>query len=120
VKALADAISKAEGFGIPGAVPTRAHNPGDLKIPGWTGPKTGTEGISVFSTDEEGWTHLYQQLIRIVNGASHVYTLDMTLQQFGDRWTDTQQGPWITNVIAELQVQGFAVDESSTLREVLT
>src|SRR5258708_37405349 len=117
---LSIAISVAEGFGREGAVPTLAHNPGDLKVDGWTGPVLGAEKIPVFANDEEGWNRLHVKLQRIVNGASHVYSLDMTFEKFGQKWTDTAQGPWIHNVIAHLQTLGYAVDGSSTLREVLT
>jgi hypothetical protein len=115
---LAIAISHAEGFGVPGAVPTRAHNPGDLKIPGWTGLKTGNEGITVFGSDDEGWQALYTQLLRIKNNQSHVYTLKLSFSQFAFHWTDTQEGDWLDNVLYKLRVIGYEdVDKDTTLGE---
>jgi hypothetical protein len=112
---LGAAIAHAEGFGIAGAVPTRAHNPGDLKIPGWTGLTTGDEDISVFNSDTEGWNHLYDQLLRIQVGNSHVYNLNMTLQQFAAKWTDTQAVDWLDNVLYKLQVLGHYVSKTTIL-----
>lgn len=120
VRVLAEAIAYAEGFGLPGAVPTRAHNPGDLKIPGWTGAKTGVEGISVFESDYDGWMHLYQQLERIRTGNSSVYTTEMSFQDMADKWTDTAQAPWAQNVVTYLNRHGFPyLSLDSALSEVL-
>lgn len=116
VKDLAKAIAFAEGFGIKGAVPTRAHNPGDLKIPG-TPPelKTGEEGITIFPDDESGWNALYSQLIRIQTSRSHIYRLDMTLSEFSTHWTDTQESSWLSNVIYKLRQEGYDIDKNTTL-----
>lgn len=114
---LAQAIAHAEGFGVLGTVPTRAHNPGDLKIPNWQGAVTGAEGISVFLTDEEGWAALYAQLMRISNSLSHIYNLNMTFLQFSQHWTDTQDEAWLDNVLYKLQVFGRSVDKFTTLGE---
>ncbi len=111
---FAQAIAKAEGFGVPGAVPTKAHNPGDLVIPGWLGQILGA-GISVFETDEEGWGHLYHELGMIFVGSSHVYNLDMTILDMAKKWTMTDQVSWADNVASHL---GVSVD--TTLREVLS
>lgn len=116
---LARAISVAEGFGRAGTIPTRAHNPGDLVIPGWTGAMLGDQGISVFSSDTEGWSRLYHQLDLIVRGKSHVYTLNDTLTTFGAKWTATASDDWTTNVVTALQDFGYSVDASSTLRDTL-
>lgn len=113
---LAKAIAHAEGFGIEGAVPTRAHNPGDLKVPHWEGEVIGAEGITVFPDDETGWNHLYSQLLFIMNKQSHVYSLIMTFAQFSQHWTDTAEGAWLDNVIYELQELGYtSVDKNTTL-----
>ena len=114
---LAKAIAVAEGFGVSGAVPTRAHNPGDLKIPNWSGATTGQEGITVFPDDETGWNALYAQLQRIQIGHSHIYKLDMTFWQFAFHWTDTEEKSWISNVVYELQNLGYSVDENTKLGE---
>ena len=62
---LAYLISKQEGFGIPGAIPTTHHNPGDLRHsphsqhPG--GPAHAND-IGTIDTDEHGWQDLERQL----------------------------------------------------------
>lgn len=54
--ALVRAIAEREGFGVPGARPTRNHNPGDLR--GWPGCATDARGFSIFPDDETGWAKL--------------------------------------------------------------
>lgn len=59
---LAILIGKEEGFGIPGAVPTRNNNPGDLEhAPGEA--HTTSSPIGSFPTVDEGWQRLEDQLL---------------------------------------------------------
>lgn len=113
VVAFAQAIAKAEGFGIPGKIPTLANNPLDLVIPGWTGAKLGA-GISVFPSANAGWDRGYKQLEFIVRGTSDVYTLDDTIQSMASKWTKTDPTTWALIVSSNLNV---AADTS--LRDVL-
>lgn len=116
---LGYAISVAEGFGADSNnVPTRAHNPGDLKLTGF--PVTGTEGISIFPDDETGWDHLYKQLERIKDGNSHIYSPEMTFLQFARLWTDTSQSAWLNNVLDQLRKLNYVVYPTTTLREFFT
>lgn len=110
---LASAIAFAEGFGLPNTVPTRAHNPGDLKLEGY--PTTGEEGISVFPDDDVGWQHLYNQLSLIKTNASHVYSTNMTFYDFARKYTDTQQSEWLENVLSKLTTLGYKIDETTKL-----
>lgn len=71
---LANAIAQAEGFGVPGAIPTRNNNPGDLKSGG---------AIAVYPDSTAGFTALQTQLDIIAQGKSKFYTPGMTLSQFG-------------------------------------
>lgn len=96
IKSFAQAVARAEGFYVPGSVPQRAHNPGDLKVPGWTGDSLG--GISVFANDAAGWDALYRQLYRILTNQSSYYTLDMSILDMARTWTATQQTAWAGNV----------------------
>lgn len=115
---VAEGIAHAEGYGIPGAIPTIAHNPGDLVIPNWPGNRLGSEGISVFSpdgADAEGWNRLKHQLQIIIDGTSHVYTLDDTISVMANKWTSTQKPIWAGNLASYL-----GVTPDTTLREVLT
>ena len=105
VRAFADAIARAEGFYVAGSVPQRARNPGDLKIPNWTGPVLG-EGISVFESVDQGWNALYRQLQFIIDGRSRVYNLDFTIRDMGRKYTATltEQDAWANNVARVLNV----------------
>ena len=115
IEMFAKAIARAEGFGIPDAIPTRAHNPGDLVIPGSTN-KIG-EGITVFESDEDGWAALYHELGLIAIGHSHVYSPSMTILEMAEKWTATasQQQGWAENVAAYL-----GVPITATLQQVFT
>jgi hypothetical protein len=113
IKRFAEAIARAEGFYVAGSIPQRAHNPGDLKMPNWTGPTLGS-GISVFQSDGAGWSALYRQLWIIVTGSSGNYYLDMSIEQMAAKWTATEQSAWARNVAGFL-----AVDPSVSLVSVL-
>jgi hypothetical protein len=101
IKRFAEAIARAEGFYVPNSIPQRARNPGDLKVPGWSGPTLGS-GISVFGDVADGWNALYHQLYIILTGQSARYNLDMSIAEMAAIWTTTQQGPWATNVAGYL------------------
>ena len=58
---LAELIAQREGFGIPGALPTRSNNPGDLEhAPGETHDTSSPVGE--FLTVADGWQALDNQL----------------------------------------------------------
>jgi hypothetical protein len=98
---LANAIASAEGFGIAGAKPTRLHNPGDL---------TDASGkIRTFGTDAEGRAALMAQLMLIASGKSKAYGMNpnITLEQFGKKYTSTDQAAWLANVTKR---SGFSKD----------
>jgi hypothetical protein len=115
IQRFAEAIANAEGYGRAGAIPTRANNPGDLIIPGWTGEKLGAEGISVFATPSEGWRRLRNQLILIRDGKSRVYSPSLTIAQMGAKWAPAEGAIWATNV-----ARGLNVSTSTVLSEVLS
>jgi hypothetical protein len=116
---LARAIAVAEGFGVDGSIPTRAHNPGDLVCPWLTGKTLGAEGIHVFQDDATGWAALEHQLQLIRDGKSSVYWKGMTIQQMADRWTHTQQAEWASNVCDWFSRRGKTITPTSKLSEVL-
>lgn len=107
VTAMAQAIAEAEGFFVPGSIPARAHNPGDLTQGdfGDTGTYlTSSSGakIIVYASDQDGWNALYEKLQNIANGTSSVYSPDMTIAQFANKWTSTQQSSWADNVASSI------------------
>jgi hypothetical protein len=105
---LCHAIAQAEGFGRKGVIPTRYHNPGDLKSRPGLAPlegqvRIGKGGHIVFKNDEAGWTALREYLTKIVEGRSRRYVASMTLSAtsrvYAQRWQ-----PWLRIVVASLGV----------------
>jgi len=114
VQLLAKAIAAAEGFGIAGAIPTLANNPGDITdtgYPGDTGQTLGG-GIRVFDTVQDGWNALYDKIENWFSGNSTVYPASATLAQVGATYSNGDPN-WATNVAAALDV-----DPSVTLAEL--
>lgn len=99
VAAIAEAIATAEGYGVPGAIPTERNNPGDLE--------NGSGTIITFNSIQEGWYNLCRQVHWMLTGLSHVYQPDMTIQEVANKWTQTQPEDWARNVT---QVLGCTVD----------
>lgn len=102
IEKLAKAIAAAEGFGVPGAIPTKANNPGDITDDGDLGygvmQSSGPHGaaITIYPTAADGWQALYKKIHRALAGASHVYRLDMTIEQIGIKWSGDPV--WARNV----------------------
>src|SRR5277367_2927435 len=116
VQAFATAIARAEGFYVDGSVPQRSRNPGDLTDDGDVGcgfiATSGSMGarITIYPTVEAGWQALNKKVARMLNGASTVYTPDMTILEVGLKYAGTAQ--WGQNVAARL-----GVDTRMTLAE---
>ncbi len=113
---FAKAISVAEGFGQPEAIPTLGNNPGDL-----TGGDTGSfqtmgvmnaEGVVRFTNIDDGWTALYMKVNRMLSGKSLVYPLTLTLEQVGLKYSGGDPN-WSKNVAEYL-----GVPEKTTLAEI--
>lgn len=98
------AIARAEGFGVPGAIPTEANNPGDLtRDLGYqsTGETLGSAGIIVFVDIDNGWGALQHQIDLIIAGKS-IHTMSDTFRGLANSWTSTQKGEWANNVAGAL------------------
>lgn len=68
---LARLIAREEGFGIPGAIPTTHHNPGDLRhSPHSQHTPDAPDAIGQIDTDEHGWADLERQLVLFANRGS--------------------------------------------------
>jgi hypothetical protein len=117
VKTFAQAVARAEGYGIPDSVPTRARNPGDLTDDGDVGQglihTSGPNGaaITVYATDEDGWNALYRKVRRMLEGRSKTYPLDSTLMEVALRYAGSPL--WAANVARSL-----GVDTRATLAEI--
>jgi hypothetical protein len=111
---MATAIAHAEGYGIPDAVPTRANNPGDLKL-GDRGNGT-VSGKTVFGSSTEGWEALKAQIRLMWLDRSDYYGPDDTFQDIAVTWTggDNWQS-WLAIVSRDL-----GVSANTTLRGYLT
>lgn len=106
VQAIGQAISVAEGYGVPGAIPTLRNNPGDLVSGGV---------IATFPDPQTGWNRLYNQINIMLAGQSQYYTVDMSWYQIGAIWARDSSGAWARNVATVL-----GVDPSSTLSDYVS
>lgn len=106
---FADAVARAEGFGIPGAIPTLANNPGDLAL-GDLGYGTLGNNISIFPSTQAGETALQNQINAMANGTSKYYSPNETLAQAGSTYSGGSS--WATNVAKFL-----GIPTSATLAE---
>lgn len=111
VKAFAEAIAKAEGFGAnPNNLPTRNHNPGDLEI-GDIGYGT-DQSKTIFPNDVAGWNALYKQVELIMNEESKAgYSLNDSIQTFAARYTGGDH----SNTYAFAIASHLGIDVNSTL-----
>jgi len=105
VEQLGHAIATAEGWGIPGSIPTVANNPGDL-----TGDDAGyfttagvmnKEGVVKFVDVDDGWSALHWKCYRILSGKSKVYPPEMTIEEMGMKYSGGNPN-WAVNVAREL------------------
>ncbi len=62
VSKLAELIANEEGFGIPGTVPTRDNNPGDLRHSPHSVHNGDPDAIGQIDTVADGWADLERQL----------------------------------------------------------
>ena len=114
---ISRAIAQEEGFNVANSVPQRAHNPGDLTDDGDVGLGTvqtsGPHGakITIYATDADGWAALYRKVRRMLSGASHTYTPELSLIQVGLKWAGDPN--WGRNVADVL-----GIDPQMTLAEI--
>lgn len=98
VRAMAEAIARAEGYYVNGSVAQRTNNPGNL------GTNT-TEGRQRrFPTAEDGWRALENQIRMMFDGRSSVYHADMSFAQVGDKYEADPGDAWARNVADYLGV----------------
>lgn len=109
VDQFATAVAHAEGFGVRHAIPTRYHNPGDLKtrpelikLPGQK--MIGKGGHVIFKSDTAGWAALTDYILKMVDGRSRHFNADMTLVQIAKHYAGNWR-PWVKIVTHELDVQ---------------
>lgn len=103
IQKIARAIAFAEGFYVPGSVPQRLHNPGDLTLD-LTGKGVGQEGMYIrYATDADGFEALEKQ-VRLMFGGSRIYNAGMTILDVARHYTTTEQESWAKNVAFKLGI----------------
>ena len=101
LKAVAEAIARAEGFYVAGSIPARANNPGNLKI-GDRGNGV-IEGKTIFATAQDGWNALYRQLDLVRTGKAKYLKPTDTWREFARAWVGTTDADnWAANVTNRL------------------
>src|ERR1700675_1259688 len=106
LNSFATAVAHAEGYGVHHAIPTRYHNPGDLKsapiykkLPGQKALGKGDHVI--FESDAAGWAALRDYLTKMVDGRSRRFNPNMTLAQVARVYAGNWR-PWLKTVAREL------------------
>jgi hypothetical protein len=107
IEKVCKAIAVAEGYGKPGPS-QHANNPGNITDDGDVGcgvcethGKFGAK-ITIYPTPDAGWAALERKVRRMLSGASHTYTLDMTVMEVALKWSGDPN--WGLNVARCLDV----------------
>ncbi len=109
VSEFATAVARAEGFGVKNAIPTRYHNPGNIRSTRNGHHYAGQVGLNrcgyvIFKSDAYGWKALNDQLELMASGQSAHYGTDMTITQVAKRYA-TGWRVWSKNVAHQLGVE---------------
>ncbi len=108
VATFATAVAHAEGFGVRQAIPTRYHNPGDIRstsahaYAGQVG--LNKAGYVIFKNDHYGMKAFQAQIVLMATGQSKHFTTNMTLAQVAKIYTPIGWKAWMKNVTNELGV----------------
>ncbi len=104
VQKFAEGVALAEGYYVDGSRPNRNNNPGDL-TQDITGRGVARDGMFVvYQTAEDGWEALRQQIRMALDNASHVYNSGMSIREFAEHYTTTDQLAWAETVASHLGV----------------
>jgi len=114
--AFAHAIARAEGFGAKNTIPTRCHNPGDIRSSRSGHRYEGQVGLNkrgyvIFKNDAAGFAALKDQLQLMVSGESKHYNADMTIARVAKVYSGGSRA-WSKIVSKHLDVSA-----STTLRD---
>jgi hypothetical protein len=104
IRKFAEAIANAEGYSVPGSLPARYNNPGDLTVD-VTGKAVGVgqHWLVQYATPEDGWDALYKQVEEMFTGQSLHYDSSMTIAQIAKIYA-TDWMTWANNVANYLGV----------------
>ena len=97
IRRIAEAIARAEGYGVPGAIPTVRNNPGNIK--------DASGRIRTYPTVGDGWDALYRQVLLMLTGESRWYRPEMTIAEVARIYTgESTYMDWARNVARILGV----------------
>ena len=97
IRRIAEAIARAEGYGVPGAIPTVRNNPGNIK--------DSSGAIKTYPTVGDGWDALYRQVTLMLTGESRWYKPEMTIAEVARIYTgEASYMDWARNVASILGV----------------
>lgn len=119
VSEFATAVARAEGFGVKHAIPTRYHNPGNIRSTRTGHHYAGQIGLNrcgyvIFKSDAYGWQALQDQLVLMASGQSAHYDPDMTIIKVAKVYA-TGWRTWSKNVAKTL-----GVEPNTKLRDFFT
>lgn len=101
VNDLMDAIGDEEGFGRPDTLPTRNHNPGDLRhSPHSFHTAAAPDAIGQIDNDADGWQDLHDQLERYVG---RKFTLRQAVYEYAPP-TENNTAQYLSFVLARLHL----------------
>jgi hypothetical protein len=104
IRRIAQAIARAEGYGIRNAIPTLRNNPGNIR----DNTKPGSP-IATYPTIAAGWEALYNQVSRMLSGST-LYPRGWTLAQVAQRYTgEVRYMDWANNVARFLGVSPYII-----------
>jgi hypothetical protein len=122
---LAQLIAQEEGFNVPGSIPNRSNNPGDLRhSPHSFHNAVSPDSIGQIDTPQDGWADLERQLELY---AQRGLTLQQAIYEFAPP-TENNSGGYLAFVCRGLGVSSDTLvsqalqipDDSSLPQEVLT
>lgn len=108
---LALLISKIEGFGRPGAIPTTHNNPGDLRHSPHSSHPGDPNAIGQIDTVADGWADLERQLRLNADRG-------MTLRECIESWAPPSDGN-DTQEYLQMVCDGLALPPETPLRVAL-
>ena len=111
------AVAFAEGYQVPGSVPARLNNPGDISDGRATYGSEFHSGsnITTFPNAATGWSWLYTKVDNVANGRSSVYDPSMSWREIGAKWAPQNAEVWASNVAGAL-----GVDSDSSLGDYMS
>ncbi len=111
--ALAQAIARAEGYFVPGSLPARINNPGDLEL-GDRGNGV-TNGKTHYPSPFAGWEALRSETTMILAGKSHYIKPSMPLSQVAEVYTGHDNAPAWADIVAK----AIGITPDATLQSFL-